>query len=83
MFHKPALEANIYKIQASPWVLVDKKDDAVHPNVIQNKDEKDIIRPQLFWVVAPQFTLSANSIHSPKTREVQISWTSKSEGCRG
>ena len=67
-FYKPGLEADKYKILAEQQVL-DGKEMEVKPGVqpwriYNHKSASSVPQPQYFEVVAPQFTLPANSVHS-------------------
>lgn len=62
----------MFKIKAEQQVFVAKPpkptkptDPKPQPFLIHNyKDNKDVIEPQDFEVIAPQFSLPANSVHS-------------------
>lgn len=61
---KPSLEAGTYTVSASQTVKIGETDQA---NLIRNyisTDSEKRLQPQTFTVVAPQFALPADSIHS-------------------
>ncbi len=61
---KPSLEAGTYTVSASQTVKIEENDQE---NLIRNyisTDPEKIPQPQTFTVVAPQFALPADSVHS-------------------
>jgi hypothetical protein len=61
---KPSLEAETYTIIAKQSVKIKEGDtpDVIKNYISDDRTKKD--QPQIFTVVAPQFSLPANSVHS-------------------
>lgn len=61
---KPSLEAETYTISAIQTVKIGATDKEQPINNYLSTDPLKTVQPQIFTVVAPQFSLPANSVHS-------------------
>ena len=61
---KPSLEAETYTVSTVQTVKIGKNDKEHLINNYLSSDPEKRVQPQIFTVVAPQFSLPANSVHS-------------------